>query len=842
MISRLTSRRIAIALLTLVSFILIATVALEDGHAPLASANPGGPVRGQAGDLWADAVLGQPDFREINPGPIVPDKVAIAHGVIMDRAQNKFYVLDGGDNRILGFDAACLNRDPNHDPPCSANKVLGQPDLNSAACNGDSGYQSFPDRAPPSASSLCSLQEWPISPGESGSGSSMAINSQGDLFVTDFWNNRVLRYNNPYGTNTARGEGDSVADDVWGQNDFTHNSPNKGNSTPDATSFHFNWGDSNNWTAGVDIGPDGSLWVVDNGNNRVLRFPVGTDGNPSHTADLVLGQPGFTSSAPGTALNQMHDPNAVRVMLVNGEQWVYVGEHNNARVDIFKPSFYNGKSASITKSIGPQALAVTGVEIDPAGQGIWVIDQGDETLQLWDKDLSSAQPITSITDAALHDPSGSLGFDNQGDIFVSVRGGYIPGHDWVEDVVVFRKQTDGTYSQPPVRLFDNDTPRATARDSTGWVDGVQWTKSPSNSLGVSSQLFSAEHGRLIFWNNPNPATMQNYQAANGYLNWRVNNNSQNAIDPAGGFSSFNYECCTAVAASGGYLWVGLYTGGDDRQRVLVYALPVKSGDFPVREITFPIGLVSGSGNIDNPSFYGELWGLAPTSDSQFLWISQVDGSRVFRVRNPLTAPLVDVVLGQTSSTGTQCNRGLKNAQDPGVTGNMLCDPGSLALDRFGDLYVSDDALEIVGNMRLLEFDAANFPSDNSQVIYASDSDPRTFASKVFWTATTSPAGFRPAFDSQNEMVLGYDPYWRRTPVRTESSRNPGRGGPAGSRAFIAIRSTRHQPRPTIFSRTTTPSRCPLPSTIKTTCTSATTTGPGYWFTRNRWPPPLRSVA
>jgi hypothetical protein len=69
------------------------------------------PVRGQANDLWADIVLGQKDFSQINAGTVA-NKVWLAHGVIIDQSvtPNRMYIYDSGNNRILGFSSNAFQR------------------------------------------------------------------------------------------------------------------------------------------------------------------------------------------------------------------------------------------------------------------------------------------------------------------------------------------------------------------------------------------------------------------------------------------------------------------------------------------------------------------------------------------------------------------------------------------------------------------------------------------------------------------------------------------------------------------------------------------------------------
>ena len=79
-------------------------------------------VRGQAGDLWADVILGQPDFSEITPNRVVPYKVFNPGGVTVDRATNPglAYVWDSGNSRVLGVDLENCYRGQG---PCTADVV-----------------------------------------------------------------------------------------------------------------------------------------------------------------------------------------------------------------------------------------------------------------------------------------------------------------------------------------------------------------------------------------------------------------------------------------------------------------------------------------------------------------------------------------------------------------------------------------------------------------------------------------------------------------------------------------------------------------------------------------------
>lgn len=663
--------------------------------------------RGVAGDLWADVILGKSDFSEITPFTVTPNKLFLPHGVIVDRtaSPNKLYVYDAGNNRILGFDLAKCLASSTDSLNCSADLVIGQLSLTTSACNGDSGFQNYPSRAPASASTLCGEVESTGSISEGGSGSSMAIDSEGNLYVNDGENHRVLKYIRPFET-------DKIADEVWGQVDFSGNSCNKGLSSPDATTICFNWGNSNNWTAGVEVDSSGNVWVADNGNNRVLRFPAG-----SKTADLVLGQSSFNSNGIGGGLNQLNAPAAVRV---NAQGSVYVADQGNKRVMVYDAPLGIGMSG---RAFGSGFERPSGVDLDPTEPGkVWITDMGNEQLKLIDE--SSEVVVRTLgrlrEGNILGDVTGSIGIDSSGNVYAALGKG-----DNNNDVVMY--SPGGSLESPTKKLFG-----AAAFGNQVADNGL------ASGAGIAiadNQLIVADRGRLLFWNDPSSLT--NGKSADGVTGVGGINN----------FSTIKGLCCYNIKADKNHhLYVTAPQEAAFPDRVEIYQLPLTTGALPIKTITFPLNVLGG-GQVSSTWQYQSFSGVAVSDTGDFLWLAHAATNRVFRVRNPLTNPEVDVILGQVDSNGTSCNRG------GAVQSNSLCNPGGLSLDRFGNLYVSDHWLEISGNMRLLEFNKDLFPTDNTSVIYA------PAASKIFPNIAT----WEPAFDSQNRMVIGFNPYWTANP-------------------------------------------------------------------------------
>jgi hypothetical protein len=356
-----------------------------------------------AGDLWADKILGQSDFSEIAPNKASRTSLCNPSSVVVDRVpgHNRMYVYDSGNNRVLGVNLAGLTDGQ------GAEIVLGQPDFNRTSCNGDSNWQNFPNPPLPSSSSLCAQDYATWSPAEVGTVGNMAVDGQGNLYVPDFFNNRVLRYDWPI---AANGQG---AAHIWGQEDPSGFQFNKGNwdflnngcksgLEPDPTdsSIGFRsptafvtWNPPlsvHSW-AGVAVDPWGNLWVADSGNHRVIRFRnpnAPNPGVPLDTADEVLGQEGdFTTRGEASLQSDMYHLRAPSAVRVDPNGNVFVADALG-RVLIFRPSqapdgtpILNANNVPDYDPSQPAQGVITenlhlpvGLELDPSGD-LWVMDK-----------------------------------------------------------------------------------------------------------------------------------------------------------------------------------------------------------------------------------------------------------------------------------------------------------------------------------------------------------------------------------------------------------------------------------------------------------------------------------
>ncbi|TGJ99766.1 hypothetical protein EHO59_16750 [Leptospira semungkisensis] len=187
----------------------------------------------------------------------------------------------------------------------------------------------------------------------------LVVDSGGGLWVADYNNNRILHF--PNGV-ASGGSADKVIGSTLGVSEVSLNHPR-----------------------GVALDSSGGLWVADSGNNRAVHFavPIPTSGA---SADLVLGQPSFTSASSGAAsANTFSNPLAVTVES-SGGLWISDTAHNRALH--FSSPLSNDMSADIvlgqidfvssTNATSQTGLwTPTGLATDSKG-GLWISDYSNQ--------------------------------------------------------------------------------------------------------------------------------------------------------------------------------------------------------------------------------------------------------------------------------------------------------------------------------------------------------------------------------------------------------------------------------------------------------------------------------
>ena len=201
---------------------------------------------------------------------------------------------DTSNNRVLAWRDG--TRFQNGDP---ADVVIGQPSFNTNIPNLDAAGTG----SAVSASALSSPK-------------GLTLDASGNLFVADSGNHRVLRYPRPVSQTGA-----IVPDLVLGQPDFASAS----SALVSASTLKS--------PTGLAMSPDGSLFVADSGNHRVLEFAPGA---PSNAAAIrVFGQPDFDTGTPSPhpTAQSLNSPQG---LCIDINMWLYVADSSDNRVVVYR--------------------------------------------------------------------------------------------------------------------------------------------------------------------------------------------------------------------------------------------------------------------------------------------------------------------------------------------------------------------------------------------------------------------------------------------------------------------------------------------------------------------------
>ena len=310
----------------------------------------------------ANVVLGQKDFTGINEdggGATPASGFDEPYGVAVDKLGH-LYVLDSAHDRVLGYK---LPITANGQAP---NMVFGEPDFVTASCNYTGAV---------SAKGMCFPQ-------------GIAVDGNGNLYVSDTSNDRVLEYNAPFATGN-----DNLPDHVFGPADFTSD----GCAFPPTASSICTPG-------GVATDASNNVYVADSGDSRVLEYntPVAS---LNFVADKVFGQPNFTSNSGGVTASLVNFPTGVAVDSL-GE--VYVVDGGNHRVIGFKTQLATGNVAtlvfgqfgSFTSGMpnfggGPSPYSLdnpNGAAVD-ASNNLYIADSGNNRVLGYNAPFATATPV-----------------------------------------------------------------------------------------------------------------------------------------------------------------------------------------------------------------------------------------------------------------------------------------------------------------------------------------------------------------------------------------------------------------------------------------------------------------
>jgi len=261
------------------------------------------------------------------PQPGIPRAMSVA----IDSMRHKLYVSDPACNRVLRYDISGP-----FDEPRTAEVSFG-------------------------STGRSSVREcWSLNQPHG-----LAVDVHGALWVADTGNHRIVRYEHAARRTSA------IPDGIVGQ-------PNIMTIVPGCSAGHLHA------PRDVAIGSDGMVWVADSENHRVLGFGADVVQRGGMRADIVLGQASFTTRHTGHATTMLHTPTGV-CLERDGTLWIVdAGNRRLVRHDDARRSTDRRADAVVgvaRDAAGPVEPLGGSCTIDDSGR-LWLIGS-DGALRWW---------------------------------------------------------------------------------------------------------------------------------------------------------------------------------------------------------------------------------------------------------------------------------------------------------------------------------------------------------------------------------------------------------------------------------------------------------------------------
>lgn len=656
-----------------------------------------GVLRAGVGALIADRVLGQIDFIKTAVNFVDPIGMDAPAGVAIDKSAGHVLVADTQNNRVLGWKSIGAFVSGG-----AADLVIGQPDFNSSGCN-----QNAPAAE---AVSLCQ----PIG---------VAVDVFHNVYVGDTLNNRVLVFEDPFAALSSINQtNDFAAFAVFGQG---------GSFVTNAGGLSAN---SLNGPQGVAVDASNNLFVADVGNNRALVFfsPIpmtevsGPPGNfGDATADVAIGQPNLVSGAcnqggSATLTTLCTAPFFGVGVAVDGGDNLYVADTKNDRALEYKGPFGYGQTNNSTADLvfeGNNLAQPSGVAVDSNGN-FYVSSEPHNQVYEYTQPvaLDTADLLNLMIGPGAQNPNaGSLQFpmglaiDAVNNLYVADQAnnrvlefneGGSPGNRMANGV---GGQIDRSHNAP--NYVD-----AVGEDAPGGIAVDALSDPPYRHLYVAD----SKNNRVLGWNDVSAyVSAQPADIALGQpdlFSYKCNNGVAGG-DVAGlGPDSLCGPARMAVDQKG-----NLYVADLGNNRVLVYNTPFNAASGEPGAGDTSADFVYGQGgafttmncNLDGASATSLCNPAAVALDGAGnIYIADAGNNRVLEFAKAGNPPVASDALANRSYgqgavsdfSDTQCADGV--GQDPPPSNHGLCNPGGVALDTAGNLFIADS-----GNSRVMEIDA-----------------------------------------------------------------------------------------------------------------------------------------